>query len=80
MGRNTEAQVAVRLARSAYAQAEFAEALAWLDQALEVDPGNEELDFHAGYQCLRADVHAAMGDVPQATFVLPGSRPPRAGS
>ena len=61
-----EAYVALCLARSAYARAQFAEALSWLDQALEVDPGNEELDFQALYYLCRADVHAALGQVPQA--------------
>jgi len=61
-----EAHAAVCLARSAYARAEFAEALAWLDQALEADPGNEELDFQVSYNSWRADVHAALGQVPQA--------------
>ena len=61
-----EAHAAVCLARSAYARAEFAEALAWLDQALEVDPGNEELEFQVSYNFWRADVHAALGQVPQA--------------
>ena len=49
------------LTRSAYARAEFAEALAWLDQAFEVDPGNEELDFQVSYCFWRADVHVALG-------------------
>ena len=61
-----EAHVAVRLARSAYARAEFAEALAWLDQALEVDPANQEVEFQVSYNFWRGDVHAALGHAPQA--------------
>lgn len=61
-----EAQVTVHLARSAYLRAKFTEAAKWLDQALETDPGNEELDFQALHQFLRGDVHAAMGNAQQA--------------
>jgi tetratricopeptide (TPR) repeat protein len=59
-----EAYVALCMARSAYARAEFAEGMGWLDQAVEADPGNEELDLE--HYFLRANLHAALGQETQA--------------
>ena len=64
-----EVYAAARLGRSAYLRAEFDEALGWLDQVIEVGPKvqeDAELRFRVAYDFWRADLHSALGQVPEA--------------
>jgi tetratricopeptide (TPR) repeat protein len=64
-----EVFAATRLARSAYLQDELGDALAWMDRALRIDQGvqgDAELQFRRTCEFWRAELHAALGHVPEA--------------